>query len=72
MVSLTTAQFARNLRRELDRAGMTQADLARAAGMHRAQVNHYATGSARPSLPTLLRLLEALGCTVGDLLETQP
>jgi predicted nucleotidyltransferase/DNA-binding XRE family transcriptional regulator len=43
------------------RAGLTQAQLAKAAGTSQSAIGRYETGSAQPSLATLERLLAACG-----------
>lgn len=49
------------LRRARRAFGLTQADLARAAGTSQATVSAYESGRKVPSVPTLSRLLEACG-----------
>ena len=46
------------------RAGLTQAELARRAGMARSVVNAYEHGTREPGADTLVRLIEAAGSTV--------
>ena len=55
-----------HLRRRRDRR---QADVAAAAGLTRNQLSAFERGRARPSLDTLERLLEVLGCDLPDLQE---
>jgi len=50
-----------NLRRARERAGLTQAALASAAGTSQATVSAYESGRKRPSVDTLSRLLAATG-----------
>lgn len=51
------------------RAGMTLGDLRSATGSAESSVSRYESGSTRPSLDTLDRLLVALGSTNADLAE---
>ncbi|MEE2041570.1 helix-turn-helix domain-containing protein [Nocardiopsis sp. CT-R113] len=50
-------------------AGLTQAALAAAAGLHRAQIIDYEHGRARPELHRLAALAAATGAGVADLVE---
>jgi predicted nucleotidyltransferase/DNA-binding XRE family transcriptional regulator len=49
------------LREARKAAGLTQAELGRAAGTSQPALARYETGAALPSLPTLVRLLDACG-----------
>jgi len=49
------------IRSARDRAGMTQGDLAEAADVTQQSVSAYETGRREPTLPTLMRLIEAAG-----------
>jgi uncharacterized protein len=51
------------------RAGMTQAELAQAAGVTQTVVSAYETGRRQPTLPTLCRLLAAAGFAPSVQLE---
>jgi transcriptional regulator with XRE-family HTH domain len=52
------------------RKGWSQAELAEAAGVDPATISDLETGrTKRPRVPTLLRLAEALGVALDDLLE---
>jgi len=44
-----------------DKAGLTQAEVARRAGVPASMVSAYEHGRRQPTLPTLLRLLKAAG-----------
>lgn len=52
--------------------GTTAAELARRLGLYRSNLSAMDAGRRTPSLRLLLRLAEALGCGVADLLETAP
>lgn len=48
--------------------GMTQEELAEAAGLHSTFVSNVERGYRVPTLPTVVRLAGGLGCTVETLL----
>lgn len=50
--------------------GMSQADLARKAGIRPNQVSRYETGQVLPQISQLMKILTALETDVGDLLVT--
>ena len=54
------AEVARTLRLLREKAGLSQAELARRAGIGKSQLSKYESGKELPKLPTLARLLEAL------------
>lgn len=54
--------------RRVDR-GVTQEDLAHAAGVHRTYMTHVETGRVNPSLETMARLAVALECDIADLVR---
>lgn len=61
--------FCANLARVLAERNMSQADLAKAAGLSQAAVSKYLSGKADPRLSTLLTIADAAGCDVGELLK---
>lgn len=52
-------------------AGLTQADLAEAAGVSRKTINTVENGIFVPSTLLALRLAQVLGCSVHDLFELE-
>lgn len=52
-------------------AGLTQADLAEAAGVSRKTINTVENGVFVPSTVLALRLAQVLGCSVHDLFELE-
>jgi transcriptional regulator with XRE-family HTH domain len=52
----------------MERVGMRQADLARAAELDQSTVSRWLSGAVEPNLPQLQRLLRALGVPAEDLL----
>jgi transcriptional regulator with XRE-family HTH domain len=59
--------LGRALRWLRDSRGLRQYQVAEAAGVTKAMLSAYETGRQKPSLDTLERLLEALGCDLADL-----
>ncbi len=59
--------FGERLRAAREAAGLTQAELADTAGIHRVDVNRYERGKFEPSLSVAFRLADALGVRVDDL-----
>lgn len=53
-------------------AGLTQAELAEAAGVSRKTINTVENGVFVPSTVLALRLAQVLGCSVHDLFELEP
>ena len=53
------------LRRERQRAGLTQEALAHAAGIDRTYVSMLENGKASPTLETLFRLCDAIGVSAS-------
>jgi transcriptional regulator with XRE-family HTH domain len=62
-----TAQFASNLRRLRQAAGLTQDGLGRAVMMDGAEISRYERGERDPQLRNMVRLARGLGVTVADL-----
>ncbi len=63
-----TAQFASNLRRLREAAGLTQDGLGRAVMMDGAEISRYERGERDPQLRNLVRLARGLGVAVADLI----
>lgn len=57
------------LRTARDKAGMTQAELAAAAGVSQQAISAYETGRKEPTMPTLQRLIAAAGYEMRIRLE---
>jgi transcriptional regulator with XRE-family HTH domain len=62
-----TAQFASNLRRLRQAAGLTQDGLGRAVMMDGAEISRYERGERDPQLRNMVRLARGLGVTVAEL-----
>lgn len=59
--------LGRALRWLRDRQGKRQYQVADAAGITKAMLSAYETGKQKPSLDTLEKILDALGCSLNDL-----
>jgi transcriptional regulator with XRE-family HTH domain len=59
--------LGRALRWLRDRQGKRQYQVAEAAGVTKAMLSAYETGKQKPSLDTMEKILEALGCDLNDL-----
>jgi transcriptional regulator with XRE-family HTH domain len=60
--------FARNLRKKLTSLGLTQAEVAKRAGISERRFSNYACEKSEPDLATLVRLANALDTTPDALL----
>jgi transcriptional regulator with XRE-family HTH domain len=60
--------FARRLRQEARALGLSDAEVARRAGLSERRYAYYATGEREPNLATLLRICDVLAVTPNDLL----
>ena len=64
--------LAQALKRFRNDIGMSQADLARTTGLSRAYLSELESGlGKRPSGEVLMRIADALGVTIADLLDRQ-
>lgn len=61
------AIFARNLTTQIDRSGLSKAQLGAILGVSRATVSDWANGKVQPRLPMFFRICEALGCEPNTL-----
>lgn len=62
-------EFARRLKTARQLAGLSQADVALQLGMTRNGYQFYESGARDPSIPTLIRLLKILKCSIDDLIK---
>jgi transcriptional regulator with XRE-family HTH domain len=60
--------FGHRLRERARELGLSDAEVARRAGLSERRYGYYATGEREPSLVTLIRICEVLGVTPNDLL----
>jgi transcriptional regulator with XRE-family HTH domain len=64
--------YARNLRRRARELGLSDAEIARRAGLTERRYGHYVAGTREPDLATLVRICEVLAATPNDLLLATP
>lgn len=50
-------------------AGMSQADLAQSSAVSRISIARYESGRREPTLAIAVKLADALGCTIDELIE---
>ena len=65
---MQTAYSSERIIRLRKERGMTQAELARAAGLSRITIAKYETGKIGMSVRSAQKLSSALGCAVGDII----
>lgn len=65
-------QFAQKLALLRAQKGLTQRELGAAAGVAWSMISKYESGQSKPRLKVLLKLAEALGCSVGDIQGDAP
>jgi len=69
MSKSTAARFAANLKRARAESGLSQTQLAKAAGISHSEIYRLEAGTREPRLGTLLNLGSALGIEGADLLD---
>lgn len=60
--------FALNLRRRAEQLGISNAEVARRAGLSDRRYGNYVSGVREPDLSTLVRIADVLGISVDELL----
>lgn len=60
-------RFARNLYRKMCMAGYTQEELAQETSISTATMSRYMNGTAMPTVHKLMKIADALNCTLNDL-----
>ena len=61
-------QFAANLRRARDAAGLSQEELSERSGLHSTEISRLERGVREPRLGTIVRIARGLGLQPADLL----
>lgn len=64
--------FATNLRRRAELLGITNAEVARRAGLTDRRYGNYVTGRREPDLSTLVRIATVLSISVDELIGMAP
>src|SRR5256885_10530471 len=60
--------FAQRIRERARELGLSDAEVARRAGLSERRYGYYSTGEREPNLATLVRICEVLAATPNDLL----
>lgn len=63
--------LSRNLRRRAKELDLSDAEVARRAGLSERRYGHYVAGTREPDFATFLRICEVLAVTPNDLLSEQ-
>lgn len=66
-----SAIFAKNLKAYRTMNGMTQSDLANAAGLTRSAINNYESGKSEPKFDAMCKLANVLGVDVMQLRQSE-
>ena len=61
--------ISENLRREIETSGKTKSEIAQAIGVSKPTVSQYLSGRIQPSLSTLSKLCNYLGCSADEILN---
>lgn len=69
VVSDIDLQIGKTIRARREKTGLTQADLGRAIGVTFQQVQKYERGTNRVSAAAMMRVADALKCSVADLYD---
>ncbi len=69
MPTIGAVKIGKNLRRLRERRLLTQAQLGKAAGVHRDQVSRIERDEVEPRFSTIRKLAEALGVDPAELVE---
>jgi transcriptional regulator with XRE-family HTH domain len=65
-------RFATNLRRRAEQLGISNAEVARRAGLSDRRYGNYVSGRREPDLSTLVRIASVLAITVDELVGSTP
>ena len=61
--------FSKRLRYHLDKIHMTQKELAEAIDISEVAISWYMNAKRSPKISTIIKMANALGCRVGDLVD---
>lgn len=61
--------ISENLKREIETSGKTKSEIAQAIGVSKPTISQYLSGRIQPTLSTLSRLCNYLGCSADEILE---
>jgi transcriptional regulator with XRE-family HTH domain len=63
--------ISKNLKEEIEQSGKTKTEIAKAIGVSNATISQYLSGRIQPTLATLSKLCNFLGCSADDILNIQ-
>lgn len=61
--------ISENLKREIETSGKTKSEIAQAIGVSKPTISQYLSGRIQPTLSSLSRLCNYLGCSADEILE---
>lgn len=61
--------ISKNLKEEIEQSGKTKTEIAKAIGVSPPTISQYLSGRIQPTLGTLSKLCNYLGCSADDILE---
>jgi transcriptional regulator with XRE-family HTH domain len=61
--------ISKNLKEEIEQSGKSKTEIARAIGVSSPTISQYLSGRIQPSLATLSKLCNFLGCSADDILN---
>lgn len=62
-------EFGKNLKEELDVAGLSQKELSDETGISESTISYYIKGERAPSLKNVINIALALDCDIDDLTD---
>ncbi|MDE5721580.1 MAG: helix-turn-helix domain-containing protein [Clostridia bacterium] len=62
------AIISQNIKKEIETSGKSKTEIAAAIGISRPTLSQYLSGRAQPTLATLSKLCNFLGCSANDIL----
>ena len=63
--------ISKNLKEEIEQSGKSKTEIAKAIGVSCPTVSQYLSGRIQPSLSTLSKLCNFLGCSADDILNVK-
>ena len=63
--------ISKNLKEEIEQSGKSKTEIAKAIGVSCPTVSQYISGRIQPSLATLSKLCNFLGCSADDILNVK-
>ena len=63
--------ISKNLKEEIEQSGKSKTEIARAIGVSPPTISQYLSGRIQPTLATLSKLCNFLGCSADDILNVK-